>query len=150
MPDVFLSMHCHIVFGTRDGQPLLGRAVAERVAEQLAAITAEQGVGLVASGIMPDHVHLLVALDRLTSVDDLVREVKSRSTEWIRETLPDRGRFAWQSGYGAFSVSFSRLDEVRQYVLEQEEHHRERSFQQEFTALLRRHELAHDDHFYWW
>ena len=150
MPDVFLSMHCHIVFGVKDGQPSLGVSAVERLAEQFTAIAAEQDAHLIASGIMPDHVHLLVGMGRLTGIDDLVRELKSRSTEWIRQTLPDRGRFAWQSGYGAFSVSFSNLDQVRRYVLDQEEHHRDRTFQEEFTALLRRHELAHDDHFYWW
>ncbi len=150
MPDVFLSMHCHIVFGTKDGQPSLRPSVAERLPEQFAAIVADQGAQLVASGVMSDHVHLLVALGRLTSVDDLVRAVKNESADWVQETFPDQGRFAWQSGYGAFSVSFSNLDTVRQYVLEQEEHHQERSFQQEFVALLRRHQLAHDEHFYWW
>jgi len=150
MPDVFLSMHCHVVFGTKDGQPSLGAAVAERLAERFAAIASDQGAQLVAAGVMAEHVHLLVALGRLTSVDDLVRALKSRSADWIRDTLPDQGRFAWQSGYGAFSVSFSSLEKVRQYVLRQEEHHRQRSFREEFVALLRRHELAHDEHFYWW
>jgi putative transposase len=150
MPDVFLSMHVHVLFGTKDGQPSLGPSVAERLVEQFAAIVSDQGAGLVASGVMPDHVHLLVALGRLTSVDDLVRVVKSRSADWIRDTFPDQGRFAWQSGYGAFSVSFSNLEQVRRYVLDQEEHHRERTFQQEFVTLLRRHQLAHNEHFYWW
>ncbi|HBO46191.1 MAG TPA: IS200/IS605 family transposase [Planctomycetaceae bacterium] len=150
MPDVFLSMHCHVAFGTKDGQPLLRRSVAERLPEQLTAIISDQGAHLVVSGIMPDHLHLLVAFSRLTAVDDLVREVKNRSAEFIRNTFPDQGRFAWQSGYGAFSVSFSNLERVRDYLLDQEELHRERSFQEEFTALLRRHQLAHDEHFYWW
>ncbi|NLE38863.1 MAG: IS200/IS605 family transposase [Pirellulaceae bacterium] len=150
MPDVFLSMHCHVVFGTKDGQPSLRRAVAERLPEQLATVISDQGVQLVVVGIMPDHVHLLVAFSRLTAVDDLVREVKNRSADFIRDTFPDQGRFAWQSGYGAFSVSFSNLEKVRQYILDQEDRHRELTFQQEFTALLRRHELAHDEHFYWW
>ena len=150
MPDVFLSMHCHIVFGTKNGQPSLRPATAERLGEQFAAVVSDQGAQLVASGVMPDHVHLLVALGRLTSVDDLVRAVKSQSADFIRETFPDQGRFAWHSGYGAFAVSFSRLEDVRQFVREQDEHHRERTFQQEFVALLRRHQLAHDEHFYWW
>ncbi|MBN1591102.1 MAG: IS200/IS605 family transposase [Pirellulales bacterium] len=150
MPDVFLSMHGHIVFGTKDGQALLRPSMVERLTKQFAAIIADQGARLVTSGMMPEHVHLLVALGRLTSVDDLVRELKSRSADFVRDAFPDQGRFAWQSGYGAFSVSFSSLDKVRRYVLEQEEHHRERTFQQEFVALLRRHQLAHDEHFYWW
>jgi len=150
MPDVFLSLHCHVVFGTKDGYRSLGPSVAERMSEQFAAIASDQGAQVVACGVMPDHVHLLMALGRLTSIDDLVRAVKTRSAEWIRDTLPDQGRFAWHSGYGAFSVSYSSLEKVRRYVLDQEEHHRERTFQQEFIALLRRHELAHNEHFYWW
>ncbi|HLA84520.1 MAG TPA: IS200/IS605 family transposase [Thermoguttaceae bacterium] len=150
MPDVFLSMHCHIVFGTKEGQPTLGRAAGGRIGEQFAEIAADQGAQLVASGIMPDHVHLLVSLGRVTGIDDLVRALKSRSADWVRDTFRDQGRFAWQSGYGAFSVSFSNLDRVRDYVLDQERHHRQRTFRQEFLALLRRHQLAHDEHFYWW
>jgi REP element-mobilizing transposase RayT len=150
MPDVFFSMHCHIVFGAKDGQPLLGRSVAERLPDQFAGIASEQDCQLMATGVMPDHVHLLVALNRMTAVDELVRELKSRTTDFIRETFRDQGRFAWQSGYGAFSVSFSHLEKVRDYILDQEEHHRRLTFQQEFTALLRRHELGHDEHFYWW
>ena len=150
MPDVFLSIHCHVVFGTKDAQPLLRRSVAERLPEHFVAVISDQGAQLIAAGIMPDHVHLLVAFGRLTAVDDLVREVKNRSTDYIRNSFPDQGRFAWHSGYGAFSVSFSNLDSVREYVIEQESRHRDRSFREEFVALLRRHELAHDEHFHWW
>jgi putative transposase len=150
MPEVFLSMHVHVVFGTKDGQPSVRSAMAGRLGEQLATIVADQGSRLVACGAMPDHVHLLVALGRLASVDDLVREVKGRSADWIRDTFSDQGRFAWQLGYGAFSVSFSNLEAVREYVLNQEDHHQERTFQQEFITLLRRHQLPHNEHFYWW
>jgi putative transposase len=150
MPDVFLSLHCHVVFGTKDGQASLGAAMAERLADQFEAIAADQETRILAVGVMPDHVHLLAALGRLTSIDDLVRALKNRSADWIRDTLPNQGRFAWQSGYGAFAVSFSRIERVRRYIVEQEPFHRQRTFQQEFITLLRRHEMAHDDHFYWW
>ncbi|MBN2216515.1 MAG: IS200/IS605 family transposase [Pirellulales bacterium] len=150
MPDVFLSMHVHLVFGTKDGQPWLRPAMAERLVEAFGPAAADQGCQLLAAGVMPEHVHLLVALGRLAGVDELVRAIKSRSADFLRDTFADQGRFAWQSGYGAFSVSFSSLERVRRYVLNQEAHHRQRTFQDEFVALLRRHQLAHDEHFYWW
>lgn len=98
---------------------------------------------------MPDHVHLLISLGRETSISELVRELKSNSSRWIHETFPNQRNFAWQSGYAAFSVSPSRLEEVRKYIENQAEHHRTRTFQEEFRELLKRHNLAFDERYVW-
>src|SRR5437870_9311963 len=79
---------------------------------------------LLAAGGMPDHVHLLVSLSRELSIAETLRLVKANSSKWIHETFPDRQQFAWQAGYGAFSVSFSNLPDVKNYLAHQGEHHR--------------------------
>lgn len=88
---------------------------------------------------MPDHVHLLVRYSPDLAHSELTREVKARSFRWIHEAFPSRRDFAWQRGYGGFTVSRSNADEVEAYIRDQEEHHRAMTFQEEFLALLRRH-----------
>jgi REP element-mobilizing transposase RayT len=98
---------------------------------------------------MADHMHLLCSLDKQTSVAELVREIKSNWSKWIHLTFSQRGDFAWQSGYGAFAVSFSNLGAVRRYIANQAEHHRTGSFQDELRALLKRHQIELDERYIW-
>jgi REP-associated tyrosine transposase len=92
--------------------------------------------------------HLLVSLSRTLAVADVVRQIKSNSSRWIHDTLglPD---FQWQDGYGAFAVSFSNLEQVKHYLVTQEQRHREMSFQDEFRELLKRHDLQWDEQYVW-
>jgi hypothetical protein len=78
-----------------------------------------------------------------------MRDLKANSSSWIHATFPGQQRFAWQSGYGAFAVSYSGLDEVKRYLANQAEHHRRHSFQEEFLAFLKRHELEFDERYLW-
>ena len=98
---------------------------------------------------MPEHVDLLISMGRQTSVADLVRTIKANSSKWIHETFANRGGFAWQNGYGAFSVSLSNVEAVRQYIANQAEHHRTKSFQEEFIEFLVRHNLKYDERYLW-
>lgn len=100
-------------------------------------------------GGVADHVHLLVQLDRSVSQADLIKELKRASNLWIHERFPELQKFAWQAGYGAFSVSTSNLESVRRYIEGQEEHHRHVSFQEEYRAFLKKHELAFDERYVW-
>jgi REP element-mobilizing transposase RayT len=98
---------------------------------------------------MPDHVHLLVSVSKERALSDLLRTLKANSSRWIHETYPDRRGFAWQAGYGAFSVSNSGLDPVRGYIASQAEHHRRHTFQEEFVLFLQRHGIAFDERYLW-
>lgn len=91
-----------------------------------------------------DHVHILVRLRQDTAIADVLRKVKSGSSKWVRETFPAARGFAWQSGYGAFTVSKSRVMTVREYIEKQEEHHKKRSFKEEFVALLDAHGIDYE------
>ena len=84
---------------------------------------------------MPDHVHLAISVGREVAIADIVRDIKANSPRWIHETMDELRAFAWQTGYGAFSVSQSNLDEVKQYIANQHEHHRVRTFQEQVCAI---------------
>jgi REP element-mobilizing transposase RayT len=103
----------------------------------------------VAAGGMPDHAALLVSLSRESSLSNVVRQIKSSTSRWIHETIPDLRRFAWQAGYAAFAVSYSHVETVKRYIATQADHHRNVTFQEEFLAFLRRHDLEFEERFLW-
>jgi putative transposase len=98
---------------------------------------------MVANGWV-EHSHVLVIRKPKISESDLVRTIKANSSRWLRETWPEMKRFAWQDGFAAFSVSHSKRDEIRRYIEGQEQRHGEMSYQDEFLALLRKHDIAYD------
>ena len=100
-------------------------------------------------GGVEDHVHLLCALSRTYTVADLVKELKRGSSLWLKTRKPELSEFAWQSGYGIFSVGFSQIESVQDYIAGQEEHHCKVSFQDEFRQLLRRYEIEFDERYVW-
>jgi putative transposase len=107
----------------------------------------EKDCVLSAAGGMPDHVHLLVSLHRDVSVAEAVRTVKANSSRWIHQTYSGLPGFAWQEGYGAFNVSYSNIDAVKGYLANQEEHHRTRTFQEEYVAFLKKHRIPYDERY---
>ena len=115
----------------------------------LGGATRELGCPSMLVGGVEDHVHLLARHGRTISQADWVKELKRTSSIWIKERAPAEADFAWQSGYGVFSVSASKLDAVRDYISGQAEHHRKRSFQDEFRALLKKHGETWDERYVW-
>jgi REP element-mobilizing transposase RayT len=102
-----------------------------------------------AVGGVADHVHIATALPRTLTIADLVEKLKVTSSLWIKDVSPSHSQFHWQRGYGAFSVSPSQLPEVVRYVENQDEHHRTRTFQEEFREVLRKHNLPFDERYVW-
>ena len=149
MPQSLASLNFHFVFSTKNRQPLIDTEIQARLYEYIGGILRAEKSVLLAAGGMPDHVHLLVSLSRELSIADTLRVVKANCSKWIHETFPDRQNFGWQAGYGAFSVSFSNLPEVKKYIAGQAEHHRIRTFQEEFREFLRRHEIDWDERYVW-
>lgn len=142
-------MYAHIVFSTKGRAPMIQPTWSARLYEYIGGIVGNRRGVLLAAGGMPDHVHLLVSLGRECSLADLLRDIKAGSSKWIHDTFADQASFAWQSGYGAFSVSQSNLDAVRQYIADQERHHATRSYQDELRELLRRHGIEWDERYVW-
>ena len=149
MPQSFGSLYFHLVFSTKNRQPLIDAELQTRLYEYIGGILRAEKSVLLAAGGMPDHVHLLVSLSRELSIAEAVRLVKANSSKWIHATFAERQQFTWQAGYGAFSVSFSNLPDVKNYLARQAEHHRVRTFQDELREFLRRHELEWDERYVW-
>jgi REP element-mobilizing transposase RayT len=100
-------------------------------------------------GGIADHVHLLVSVPTTLSIAKGIQLIKGVASAWVHETFPDMRNFAWQEGYGAFSVSVSHLNDTIAYIENQEEHHRLKSFQEEYLAFLKKHEIAYDEKYLW-
>jgi len=136
----------HIVFSTKDRQPFITGAVAPRLHAYLGGIARNRDCTAIAVGGVEDHVHLLIALHPTIALADIVRDLKANSSKWIHEDV-GAATFAWQSGYGAFSVSRSNADAVTAYIHSQPDHHATRDFRVEFIALLDKHGVAHDERY---
>jgi REP element-mobilizing transposase RayT len=98
---------------------------------------------------MPDHVHLLTSLEKQVALSDALRLIKANSSGWVHDTFPHLRGFAWQAGYGGFTVRYSSIPHVKQYIARQAEHHRTRTFEEEFVDFLRRHRIPYDERYIW-
>ncbi|MFO0848885.1 MAG: IS200/IS605 family transposase [Gemmataceae bacterium] len=149
MPQSFTCLHYHIVFSTKHRQPVIIPAVRPKLFAYLGGLIRAEGGHPVAIGGMPDHVHILARLGQTKALADILRVVKANSSKWVHDTHPEVAGFGWQTGYGAFTVGQSSLEAVRRYVEGQEEHHRARSFQDEFRQMLRQHGIEWDERYIW-
>jgi REP element-mobilizing transposase RayT len=149
MPQSLARVHIHLIFSTKNRRPLIEARVGNDLHRYMARVLHEAGCMAVLINSVPDHVHVLFELGRLRSVGGTVELVKKRSSKWIKTQGPAFAAFAWQTGYGAFAVSESNLTAVRRYVAGQAEHHRRRSFQDEYRLFLKRHGVAFDERYMW-
>ena len=149
MPQSYASLHHHLIFATKNREPLITDDIQPRLFAYIGGILRAQGCALKAVGGMPDHVHLLVSLDKQVSMAETMRIVKANSSRWVHETFPTLSSFAWQAGYGAFAVSYSHLGRVKDYLERQVEHHRKVTFLEEFLAFLKRHGIEYDERYLW-
>jgi REP-associated tyrosine transposase len=149
MPQSLSKVILHIIFSTKNREPWLESNVRPRVHAYLATICRDLGAELVRLGGVVDHVHIVTTLPRTVSQAQLVEQIKKASSKWIKALDARYRGFFWQRGYGAFSVSLSQLDPVLQYIEAQQEHHRARTFQEEYRELLRRHGVDFDERYVW-
>jgi REP element-mobilizing transposase RayT len=146
MPSTQLSLHYHVVFSTKNRAAIIATAWRERLhAYPGGVVRSAEGVPEAMDGIA-DHVHLLIGLRATACLADVVRDVKAVSPRWVHEEIGERA-FAWQEGYGAFTVSASQRDVVRAYIANQEEHQRKRTFQEEYRELLKHGGVAYDERY---
>jgi putative transposase len=150
VPQSLSNLLIHVVFSTKHREPHL-------CTPDLRGIMAGYMVGTLRNikcpslitGVVDDHVHILCSLHRTITIARLVEEVKTSSSARIKEESPALAHFHWQNGYGAFSVSPSNVEEVRAYIANQGEHHRKRTFQEEFRLMLERHGIEYDERYVW-
>lgn len=147
MPSTHTSLHFHLVFSTKDRLPLITADWREDLYGYMGGIVKNQGGVLLAIGGIEDHVHLLVGLTASHRLDYFLRELKASSSGWAHRG--GKTDFAWQSGYGAFAVSATGLERVRNYVHHQIEHHRAKNFQTEYVELLELSQIEYEEKYLW-
>jgi REP element-mobilizing transposase RayT len=150
MPQSLSAVYIHVVFSTKERRPFLrDKGTRETLHSHLGGISKQLACEPILAGGVEDHVHLLARFGRTISQAEWVKELKRVSNLWLKKRGEQYGDFEWQGGYAAFSVSQSNLEQVKDYIAGQEEHHRKTSFQEELRALLRRHGMECDEKYVW-
>jgi REP-associated tyrosine transposase len=135
MASTYTSLHYHVVFSAKNRQPFLIESIRGRLFAYLSGIARKDGMNAFEIGGVADHVHLLLSIPASLAVSKAVQLLKGGSSHWLKETFPNLNDFAWQDGYAAFTVSQSQLDDIRAYVRSQREHHRTKTFAEEYRAF---------------
>ena len=149
MPQSLSYLLTHIVFSTKDRAPVLDPVVRSPLHAYLATVARSVDCECFRVGGIADHVHLAVRLSRTITMAQLIEELKTSSSKWLKTQSPALATFAWQRGYGAFSVGPSDLDALLHYIDTQEEHHRTRTFQDEYRAFLKKYGIDYDERYVW-
>ena len=145
MASTFTCLNYHVISGTKCREPYLNEAVRERLFPYLGGVARDHGfVCLQANGVS-DHVHLLLAIPPAMAVSEAMKTLKGISSRWIHESFAQLASFAWQDGFGAFTVSRSNLEDVQKYIANQVEHHKTVSFYDEYKLFLVRHGIEFDE-----
>jgi putative transposase len=149
MPQSHAAILVHIIFSTKNREPLIQPEVEPELFPYLTtACRTADSPALIINGTM-DHMHLLVKLGRKIAIADLVEAIKTSSSRWIKTKGPPYRDFHWQNGYGAFSVGQSGVPALKQYIANQKEHHRIKPFQEEFREFLTKYEIEWDERYVW-
>ena len=149
MPQSLSKVFIHVVFSTKDREPWLEKTVRGSLHAYLATVVRDLDAEALRVGGTADHVHLAATLPRTMTQADMVQHIKTSSTHWLKHQQKNLAGFAWQRGYGVFSIGKSQLGALVKYIANQEEHLRRRSFQSEFRSLLKRYEVEYDEHYLW-
>jgi putative transposase len=149
MPQSLAKVYLHVIFSTKHREPILADEWRDELFQVLGGTANNLGCQSLIVGGVADHVHTLFCLGRTITIVEAVGKIKSTSSLWVNQTCSFSSPFHWQAGYGAFSVSQSNVEAVREYVRRQPEHHAKQSFQDEFRAWLRRYEIEWDERYVW-
>jgi putative transposase len=149
MGQSFVKNYMHIVFSTKHRVPLITPDIEPELHRYLGGICNSLNCQSVKVGGYTDHVHILCMLSKNIAMSQLMQELKSSSSKWIKTLGPDFRNFYWQTGYGAFSVRSSDIDGVVRYIENQHAHHSKKSFQDEYRAILTKNKLEWDERYVW-
>jgi len=138
----------HFAFSTKNHQHLLTPEWRPRLWEYMGGIAKANTMKSLCIGGTSNHVHALLLVPPRMAPAKAVQLIKGGSSRWVHESIPGQKDFAWQEGYGVFSIGFSQVDATRRYIANQEEHHRTKTFEEEYRAFLKKHEIAFDEEFF--
>lgn len=145
MPNTFIQIYIQIVFAVKGRENLISAKWKSELFSYISGIVTEKGQKSIIINGVSDHVHLFIGLQSGISISDLVRDIKNNSSKFINEKKLVTGHFSWQQGYGAFSYSRSHIDNVYNYILNQEQHHQKKTFKEEYIEFLKKFEIEYDE-----
>lgn len=149
MPQSLSNILLHLVFSTRNREPLIYPELEPELYAYIAAIHKNMACPLLKIGGTENHLHILCRLERVVTVSKLLEEVKKSSSKWIKDKDQRLARFAWQAGYGAFSIGMSNVDALEAYIVRQKDRHQHRSFEDEYRELLKKYHVQWDENYVW-
>ena len=145
MAGTFSQIYIQIVFAVKGRQNLIGKEWKNELNKYIAGIIKGKGQKTIIVNGMPDHIHAFIGLKPSISISDLVRDIKNNSSNFINEKKLVKGKFSWQEGYGAFSYSHSQIESVYNYILNQEKHHKKKTFREEYFEFLKKFEIEYNE-----
>lgn len=145
MAGTFSQIYIQVVFAVKGRENLIQNEWKVTLHKYISGIIKKKGHKPIIINGMPDHIHAFIGLKPVMSISDLVRDIKNNSTNFVNDQKFVLGKFSWQEGYGAFSYSHSHIDSVYKYILNQEKHHRKKSFKEEYLEMLTKFEIEHDE-----
>jgi len=149
MPQSLSSILIHLIFSTKNREPFITPDIEQELHPYMATIfRALKSPSLAIDGTR-DHIHILLSLARVIAIADLLEEVKTETSKWIKTKGPEFRNFHWQKGYGAFSIGQSQVEAVKQYIQNQKEHHRRMTYQGEYRQFLKAYGIGYDERYVW-
>ena len=149
MPQSLAKILIHLVYSTKNRERILGDDIRDELHRYTAGVLKEWDSPAILINSVQDHIHILYSHSKNHSPAKIVEEVKVASSKWLKTKGPAYAHFHWQNGYGDFSVSQSNVPDVVKYIANQQEHHRHKSFQEEYREFLKRHEVEYDERYVW-
>jgi len=149
MPQSLASILVHVVFSTKHRQPLIKPEIEDELFAYMASIWRAHESPAIAINGTEDHVHMLISLSRKVALSDVIEEVKKSSSKWIKTKGSEYKNFYWQNGFGAFSIGQSGVEALKKYIAIQKEHHKKKTFQDEFRAFLKAYNIEYDERYVW-
>ena len=145
MPGTFSQIYIQIVFAVKGRENLISKSNQDELNKYIAGIIKGKEQKPIIINGMPDHIHSFIGLRPVMAISDLVRDIKNNSSNFINDKKWVKGKFSWQEGYGAFSYSHSDIENVYKYILNQEEHHKKKTFREEYVDLLKKFEVEYNE-----
>ena len=149
MPQSLAKIYIHLIFSTKNRERILSDDIRPELHKYLGGILRDLNSPSIETNTEPDHLHTLFTMSRTQSISQIVQDVKTGTSTWLKKQSPLYANFPWKNGYGAFSVSQSGVADVQEYIRNQREHHRRMTFQEEFREFLRRYEIEFDERYVW-
>lgn len=147
MANTYTQIHIHAVFAVQNRVSVIQQPWKDELYKYISGIIKNNGHKLLIINGMPDHIHVLLGMRPMQSLADLMRDIKSDSSKWINDNNLAKGKFSWQEGYGAFAYSRSQLPQIIKYIEQQEDHHKRKTFVEEYIEILKAFEVEYDERY---